>query len=252
MKINDCLYRVIDSESTGLDPSTAGVVEVAYADLASDGEVVNRYESLFNPHHSIPPTASAVHHITDDMVIGLPHWGREAHLHEYGLYVAHNAPYDRELLYPHSAALWIDTERLVKHLRDDLPGYGNEVIRYALKLDVDLPPNSASHRAAHDVAVTAAIFKWCLVQVREQWPLIETVEQLVERIDRPCKLKMVPFKEQIALGHTFQDVEDSLLHWTIRKQAGGPDVVYSAKCELSRRYPPRQAPVVGFEAWGAP
>lgn len=59
-----------DTETTGLG-SSARLVELA-AIRWTDGVEVDRFHSLINPGIPIPPEASAIHGITDEMVAGAP------------------------------------------------------------------------------------------------------------------------------------------------------------------------------------
>jgi DNA polymerase-3 subunit epsilon len=59
----------LDTETTGLD-STAEIVEICI--LTARGQVA--FESLVRPDGGIPPGATAVHGITEDMVRGAPRW----------------------------------------------------------------------------------------------------------------------------------------------------------------------------------
>lgn len=245
-KINECLFRVIDTETTGLDPASASICEVAYQDMLPDGSYLEQFQSLIDPLMPIPPEASAVHHLTDDDVRGKPMWSAikpkcavfsgQMNVEEFTanfepVYVAHNAEFDAK--FTQLQGRWLCTYRLAKHLWPDAPGHKNDVLRYWLKLEVDTPKDTASHRAMADVMVTAALLKRALVEVRERWKDVETIDQLIRKVSGPCLLKIVPFKS--ANGVEFRHAEWSLLRWIIDRQAGGEDVVYSAEQELSRR-----------------
>lgn len=61
----------IDLETTGINPGTDRIVEIAMVKLSADGgQVVKR--KLLNPEMPIPPGATEVHGITDDMVKDAP------------------------------------------------------------------------------------------------------------------------------------------------------------------------------------
>src|SRR5918998_1330937 len=65
-------FRIIDLETTGTGPDDH-VVEIAAVDfIGSDIQIVSPV--WVRPPISIPPQASAVHHITDEDVSGSPLW----------------------------------------------------------------------------------------------------------------------------------------------------------------------------------
>jgi DNA polymerase-3 subunit epsilon len=59
----------IDTETTGISQSDE-IIEIAIVD--NSGQVI--YESFVRPGQPIPPDATRVNHITDDMVQGKPTW----------------------------------------------------------------------------------------------------------------------------------------------------------------------------------
>lgn len=60
-----------DLETTGLSPLTNHIVEIAALRLHPDG-FIHTFESLVRPPHPIPPHTTAIHHITDLMVLNSP------------------------------------------------------------------------------------------------------------------------------------------------------------------------------------
>ena len=62
----------LDTETTGLSPRFAQLVEVAAVRFRLGGEVLDRFEQLVDPCCDIPYAATAVHGITNDMVAGKP------------------------------------------------------------------------------------------------------------------------------------------------------------------------------------
>lgn len=243
MTLRDTMFRVIDTETTSHEPAEAELCEVAFADVDFDGKVLEAYQTLVNPGVPIPPEASAVHHLVDADVASAPPFEdvrprlleRNASADRAGepwVYVAHSADYDKAVL--GIDATWICTHRLAKHLWPEAGGHGNQYLRYWLKLAVDLPLGSQSHRAAADVAVTRALLAHALPLAVAKWPAIETAEQLAREIAKPCRLLVVPFKS--ANGVKFADAEEGLLEWIVNKQAGGEDVIYTAAATLRERY----------------
>lgn len=57
--------RVIDVETTGIDPKTDAIIEIASIDLTPAG-YANPIQTFVAPQRAVPPEASAVHHIIDD------------------------------------------------------------------------------------------------------------------------------------------------------------------------------------------
>lgn len=66
-----------DLETTGNDPKTARIVEIGFVLITPDG-TERRYQSFINPLMPIPPEATAVHGITDEMVKDAPTWSTHA------------------------------------------------------------------------------------------------------------------------------------------------------------------------------
>jgi DNA polymerase III epsilon subunit-like protein len=60
------LIRVIDIETTGIDPATDAIIEIASVDMVRGGGITNAMGTLVRPGKPIPPGASAIHHIIDE------------------------------------------------------------------------------------------------------------------------------------------------------------------------------------------
>jgi len=63
---------VFDLETTSADPKSARIVSIGLVRLEVDGTVGERVEYVVNPGVPIPPSASAIHGITDAMVADKP------------------------------------------------------------------------------------------------------------------------------------------------------------------------------------
>ncbi|MDD4318361.1 MAG: 3'-5' exonuclease [Victivallaceae bacterium] len=154
-------FTVFDLETTGMNPVRDRIVEIAAARIDCDGTVC-RFESLVNPRCSIPYSAIAVHHITDQMVADAPPF------HEIGLkfidfasgstLVAHNARFDLSFLQESLARsgheLWkgktLDTLALMRKIYRGLPSYSLQNLRRQFNLQ-DTLEGMAAHRAGADV-----------------------------------------------------------------------------------------------------
>jgi DNA polymerase-3 subunit epsilon len=99
---------VVDTETTGTDPASDKVIELAIvtfeycAESGAIGRLTGRYDAFEDPGMPIPPESTAIHGITDDMVRGLrfDDAAIAALLAGVGLVVAHNARFDRGFLEP--------------------------------------------------------------------------------------------------------------------------------------------------------
>lgn len=69
------LISGFDTETTGISPWLDRIVEMGVVAWQFKQEV-QAHRALCHPGISIPPQATAVHHITDDMVKDLPTWDR--------------------------------------------------------------------------------------------------------------------------------------------------------------------------------
>ncbi|MDQ1298036.1 MAG: exodeoxyribonuclease [Campylobacterota bacterium] len=126
-----------DTETTGLE----GNDRLCAIGLIAGDEV--HYE-LINPLKKVPPSASAIHHITNEMLKEAPVFAlsksHEKLIELNGpetVMVSHNAPFDLAMLQKEGIA-WqgrvIDTLKCSKALMDDLEGYSLQFLRYELQL----------------------------------------------------------------------------------------------------------------------
>jgi len=97
---------VLDTETTGLDPASDKIIELAlvkfeYSRATGEvGRVLEVYDGLEDPGVPIPPESTALHGITDEMVRGqrLDEAAIERLLDGVGLVIAHNAEFDRPFM----------------------------------------------------------------------------------------------------------------------------------------------------------
>jgi DNA polymerase-3 subunit epsilon len=100
-RLSDLTCVVFDTETTGLNPDDR-IVQIAGLRLARGRMTGERFETLVDPGRSIPPSATAIHRISDQMVVGAPDLRRALaafqHFADDGVLVAHNAPFDMGFL----------------------------------------------------------------------------------------------------------------------------------------------------------
>lgn len=127
----------IDTETTGVD------VKDRICALGMIAEDTTHFE-LIHPGKKIPPQASAIHHITNEMVKESPSFPvsnsaeklKALNIPE-NILVSHNAPFELSMLQKEGIS-WqgdvIDTLKCAKSLMDDLDGYSLQFLRYELRL----------------------------------------------------------------------------------------------------------------------
>lgn len=128
---------VIDVETTGLESAD----RICAVGMTVEDET---FFELIHPGKKIPPQASAIHHITNEMVKDAPHFaesGSDERIRALNvpgnILISHNAPFELALLQKEGIA-WqgevIDTLKCAKSLMDDLEGYSLQFLRYELRL----------------------------------------------------------------------------------------------------------------------
>lgn len=164
-------FTIFDLETTGRSPVYHRIVELAALRIEKDGSIT-RYQSLINPGCLIPREATAVHHITDEMVQAAPHFaivGREfLNFAEDSTLVAHNARFDLSFLQESLARtglpLWknktMDSLKLIRTTHPGLPSYSLQNLRARFRLDSD--NTMQAHRAAADVEWTKQVLEIAL------------------------------------------------------------------------------------------
>jgi len=131
------LRIALDVETTGLEVK----------DRICGVGIVSRDETIcewINPQKKIPPSASAIHHITNEMVANAPVFATSKSMdylesvnHADSILISHNAPFELNML-EKEGLIWqgkvIDTLKCAQSLMDDLEGYSLQFLRYELRL----------------------------------------------------------------------------------------------------------------------
>jgi DNA polymerase-3 subunit epsilon len=99
---------IVDTETTGTDPGSDKVIELAVIvfeycrETGAVGRVLATYDGLEDPGMPIPPESTAIHGITDAMVAGkrIDDAAVAQLLEGVGIVIAHNARFDRGFLEP--------------------------------------------------------------------------------------------------------------------------------------------------------
>ncbi len=165
MKIYSTEFVVFDVETTGLSPLDGDrIIEIAAMKM-KDGKIVDKFYSLVNPGRSIPPEATRIHTITDEMVASAPLASDTLpQLISFiggGCVAGHNVRFDLGFLCYELALAGrklndstpaVDT---LKMAREFLPYLSNHRLGYlARSLGVQV---SETHRAMADVELTVQV-----------------------------------------------------------------------------------------------
>lgn len=236
------IIRVVDVETTGLEPPEAAICEIGFCDLRStandlalsptDWEVIGGFGTLVNPGRPIPPEVSAVHHIIDEDVAAATPWElAAASIIEPGnridAFAAHSAKFELKFIGPDLLAgrPLICTYKAALRLWPDAPSHSNSALRY-WKRPVGLVRETADrpHRAFPDAYVTAFLLR-DLLQVA-------SVEQLVEWSTQPAL--QVRCHIGAWRGKKWTEVDDGFLYWVSQRDFD-EDVLFTVRHEMERR-----------------
>ncbi len=185
-------FVCIDCESTGLDPKSDRIIEVAAVKFTLDG-TQEAFESLIDPQVPIPKSSIEIHHITEEMVQGKPTIDKVLDelfdlIGDHPL-IGHGIKYDIEILAIAAERCrkntqirknpFFDTLRLAR-LYGESPSNSLETLRRHFNIQEE-----GAHRAMSDVVVNIQVFKKLSQNFR-------TLEQLREALSRPIQMKNMP------------------------------------------------------------
>ncbi len=198
-------YVVFDLETTGKNPETCGIVEIA-AVRVREGKITEEYQTLVNPGIPVEPEAQSVHQISNEDVARAPLletvWPEFAAFVGQDILIAHNGyGFDfkivdrvcKEMGQPKLAGVRYDSLILARNLYS---GKQNSIDALADRFKLDA---GTRHRALDDVRVLHHIFQH-LLRVKQQ---------------REIRTAGSEFTEYVALAsiieNTFAATEDKIL-----------------------------------------
>ena len=203
-----------DTETTGVRADKDRIIEIAAFD-----PIRNRtFCEFVNPGIPIPPEASSIHHITDDMVANSPSFAEigQAFIDFCGpdaVLIAHNNDaFDKHFLdnecKRHSLNLpaWpqVDSLKWARKYRSDLPRHSLQFLRETY----GIPANQA-HRALDDVIVLYDVFSQMIGDL--------SIETVIELLSAPSVLSKMPFgKHQ---GTPLSQIPKSYIKWLVQSGA---------------------------------
>lgn len=157
---------VIDTETTGLDPRRARIVEIAGLCLRRGRlDSAPLFRTLVRPDESIPAESTRIHHIDDDAVADAPTfaqaWPTIAAALEDVVLIGHSIGFDLAVLNrecERAGLTWrrpaaLDTRLLAEIAEPQLAGYSLETLAAWLGIEI-----GERHSALADALLTARIF----------------------------------------------------------------------------------------------
>jgi len=164
-------FAVIDVETTGLNPRSDRVIEVAVVHVDALGVVTGRWDTLVNPGRDLG--AQRVHGIRAADVLGAPSFPDVAAelvgLLDGRVAVAHNAAFDSRFLFAEleragigvwSRPSFLCTMQLARHF---LPGSGRALSDCCAAYDIR---QGGPHHALHDALAASALLAAYLADAR--------------------------------------------------------------------------------------
>ena len=219
--------RVIDIESTGIDPKDHRIIEIAAFDLLDSGDIVSVGSHLVNPGRNIPPEASAVHHLIAADLATAPQigavWANYFGAGQPTVLAAHNAEFESGYVPAPQGGNWICTYKAALRAWPDAPGHGNQCLRYWRGLDgmdgFDRSYASLAHRAGPDAYVTA----WLLRELLK----VASLQDLIAWSAEPKVYPRITFGKH--RGKKWSEVEHDYLRWIVEKSDLDADTKFNAR-----------------------
>lgn len=215
--IRSQLFRVLDTETTGLDPKTHAIVELGWAIVAGDGTVHSCGSTLINPGRRIPSDATKIHGISDADVADAPTLDQAVAAHT-DLYspilpaVCHNASFDPVFLrrcqrLASGNPRFLCTLHLAENLLPGRKSYTLDSLRSHLRLG-PAETGTEAHRAAADVATTCSLLKHLI-----DGYLAAGYPDDVNRLFQVATLQRMPFGKH--KGELLADVPSDYMDWLL-------------------------------------
>lgn len=226
------LLRVIDFETTGLEPD-ASVVEVGWCDIESDSRTIGDRGSFLCGVDSIPPDTRAVHHIRTEEVRSKPRfdralWVERAKLQGVAAFVARMADFEAQFLT--GSVPLVCSYKAALRVWPDAPSHSNFGLLYWLEdrglATYDRAAAYPPHRAGPDSYVTAVLLGSLYAAGMTSADLWRWAQQ--PRLLPRCTIGR--FR-----GKPWPEVEQGFLEWMTRQSDMEADLKWNAEQELNRR-----------------
>lgn len=214
-------YFVADTETTGLGPQ-AKAVEMAWAEIDENLNVLQIVHTLIDPEIPICPGASGVHGITNadvedsptleefiDVVLGGP-------ITDEVIFIAHNVVFDKPYFKPVMPNMIGDacTLRLARRFFPDAPNHKLQTLKFHLGLK-----SGDAHRADGDVVTCLDL----LSKIVEKSDL--TLDELAHMNSQPQIVSHMPFGKY--RGQAIASIPKDYITWLRKQQDLDGDLRYT-------------------------
>ena len=197
-------FAVVDIETTGSTPQSAGITEIAIV-IHNGIEVTGKFVTLINPRHKIPPFIVNMTGISDAMVAEAPLFEEVApqiyNLLNGRVFVAHNVSFDYSFVHyllGRSGFQWsapkLCTIKLSRRVFPGLEKYGLGSLTRDLGIKIE-----GRHRAWGDAAATAQVLTMAIEKEG-----MNPIHNLLAKKE-PRKKKVITLKE---IPNERSDAED--------------------------------------------
>ncbi|MFK7922274.1 MAG: exonuclease domain-containing protein [Bacteroidia bacterium] len=212
-------YTIIDIETTGGDPRTDRITEIAIY-LHDGNEVIEEFVSLVNPERPIPEFITKITGINNDMVRDAPRFFEIAkqvvEITEGAVFVAHNVRFDYSFVQKEFRSLgFVFTRKqlcTVKLSRKLLPGHKSYSLgKLSKSLGIELENR---HRAAGDAQATVILFEKLLEAGNKNASMDELIKSEFANIKLPPHLdrKVVEDLPDEVGVYYFHDVQGNVIY----------------------------------------
>jgi DNA polymerase III epsilon subunit-like protein len=207
-------FVLLDVETTGLSPKTDRVVEIAWMEIDADLNIVDRDMSLIDPERSIPAHVSAVHGITDRMVVGAPTLADYFNILLDGAFrnpiclIAQNSQFDYSFIKPHLHADTIQmcTLKLARRLYPDAENHKLGTLAYMFGL---VNETTRLHSADGDLSILLGLVKRMCEDAQTD------LHGLLALANEPAVITKMPFGKH--KGVALKALPASYVHWLLHK-----------------------------------
>jgi DNA polymerase-3 subunit epsilon len=224
------IFICLDCESTGLQPGTDRIIEIAVARFTFD-QILEQYESLIDPQCEIPEGSKEIHRISQEMIQGkpkiaevLPHVLKMIHGH---ILVGHGIGFDIALIAAEAKRYQIPSEIETQPYFDTLRMarlYGESPVNSLQQLRQHFNiAFEGAHRAMNDVIVNIEVFKHLAKPY-------QSTKDLFQILQKPIRLKTMPLGKH--KGRKFDEIPLEYLLWAERKDFD-QDLLFSIRNPFS-------------------